>query len=142
MPVITSSLSFLYLSLMMPAVAVVAMEGAHNDMAAVLGAMFAAVIVVFDFQAKSELNRKITQFLPIFMASGFIGSVGPGITFHTFFPDIMERITWHGWAGIGFLYSLAGWVLVKYTMGFFASKLPDLIDNALPKWVSKKDSDK
>jgi drug/metabolite transporter (DMT)-like permease len=137
MPAITTSCSLIYILLMIPAAAVVAVDPARNDMVAVLGAMFAAAIVVFDFQAKAPSHRKLNQFVPVFIASAFVGSVGPGATIHTFFPEYGERLSWHGWAVLGFLFSLAGWVVVKYALQLFTKRLPDVIDNLLPKWASR-----
>jgi len=137
MPAITSSCGLIYILLMIPAASVVMVDPARNDMVSVLGAMFAAAIVVFDFQAKAPNHRKLMQFIPVFIASGFAGSVGPGVTIHTFFAEAAPRITWHGWAAMGFLYGLAGWVAVKYILQLFTKRLPDAIDNLLPKWASR-----
>lgn len=126
---------------MIPAATVVAVDPARNDMVAVLGAMLAAAIVVFDFQSKAPSNRKLNQFIPVFIASAFVGSVGPGFSVHTFFPDYSPRLSWHGWATLGFLFSLAGWVVVKYILQLFTRRLPAVIDGVLPRWASEKKKD-
>jgi hypothetical protein len=136
MPAITSSCSLIYILLMIPAASVVVIDPAKNDMVSVLGAMFAAAIVVFDFQSKAAAHRKLNQFLPVFIASAFVGSVGPGAAVHTFFPDYLSRLSWHGWAALGFLFSLAGWVVVKYLLQLLTKRVPRALDNALPKWLA------
>ena len=137
MPALSTSCNLIYFLLMIPATSVVVVDSSRNDMVSVLGAMFAAAIVVFDFQAKAPIRRKLSQFIPVFIASGFAGSVGPGVTIHTFFAESASRITWHGWAAMGFLYGLAGWVAVKYLLQLFTKRLPNAIDNLLPKWASR-----
>jgi hypothetical protein len=145
MPVTSTPLLFAFVMLMMPGAAVVTTMPSSADMVAVLGAMLASAIVVLNFQTKSPNNRRLTQFLPVLLASVGIGSAGPGFVFYTFYPDLAERLTWHGWAISGLGFGLFGWALVYWILNTVLKRVMRKFDGWLTQFLKlpgdKEDED-
>lgn len=139
-------ISFQFLGTMIPAVFVVLAQLATpggpgpQDAWSVLGAMVAAFIVVHRESKGGTLSLWRTPILSSFLASVFIGSVGPGLTINTLLPFFFDGfvtknaalITWHGWAAFGLVYGLSGWWLVKGWMAI-SRKIPDRMESEAEK---------
>lgn len=102
---------------------------ATEDIYAVIGAMLAAVVVLVDFSGSKGGRRSTMQFMTVFIASSFVGSIGPGATAHWFFEERAASLTWHTWAMSGFVFGLAGWVVTRSALWVFNRRLPGAIDD-------------
>lgn len=111
--------------------------GSH-DAWSVLGAMVASVIVM---HREARGSHGTVSFwkgptLSSFLASAFVGSVGPGLIINTilpfFFDGFMNKmgslITWHGWAGLGLAFGLSGSWIVKGWIAI-STKLPSKMED-------------
>ena len=114
-----------------------------QDAWSVLGAMVASFIVVHR-ESRGGVHRESrggvlslwkTPTLSSFIASVFVGSIGPGVTINTILPFFFDGfatknaalITWHGWATLGLVYGLSGWWIVKGWMSI-SRKIPDTME--------------
>lgn len=106
-----------------------------QDAWSVLGAMVASFIVVHRESRGVVLSLWKTSTLSSFIASVFVGSIGPGVTINTVLPFFFDGfittysqlITWHGWATLGLVYGLSGWWIVKGWMSI-SRKIPDTME--------------
>ena len=129
-----------------------------QDAWSVLGAMVASFIVVHRESRGGTLSLWKTPTLSSFIASVFVGSIGPGVIINTVLPFFFDGfvtkysalITWHGWAALGLIFGLSGWWIVKGWMSI-SRKIPDTMEAEAarrfgipkernPDWIDPKDS--
>jgi hypothetical protein len=123
-----------------PALLAVIGGPATEDIYAVIGAMLAAVVVLVDYS--SSYKRGTMKFISVFISSATIGSFGPGIAAHWLMADQTPSLTWHMWAGLGFVFGLAGWVLTRSLLWVFNRRLPGALDSFVAsKLPPQKDDD-
>lgn len=89
---------------------------APEDAWAVIGAMMAGTIVVIHAMRS---QKSMWDLAAVLVAAAFCGSVAPGLLIDIQFPHIAERMTWHTWAGAGFVFGLAGWSITRGLISFF-----------------------
>lgn len=141
MPIGTYTSIQLLLGTMIPGVLVVLAQLASpgnpgpQDAWSVLGAMVASFIVVHRESKGGAVSIWRTPVLSSFLASVFVGSIGPGVTINTVLPFFFDEfitkastlITWHGWSALGLIYGLSGWWMVKGWMSI-SKKIPDKME--------------
>lgn len=106
-----------------------------QDAWSVLGAMVASFIVVHRESRGGTISLWKTPTLSSFIASVFVGSIGPGVVINTILPFLFDGfvtkysalITWHGWASLGLVFGLSGWWIVKGLMSI-SRKIPDTME--------------
>lgn len=106
-----------------------------QDAWSVLGAMIASVIVMHKESRGGNVLLWRGPMLSSFLASVFIGSIGPGLVFNTVAPVFMDDfavrapriITWHGWAALGLVFGLCGWAIVRGVLAI-SSKIPNRME--------------
>lgn len=134
-----------------------------QDAWSVLGAMVASVIVMHrESRSGTPMSFWKGPSLSSFLASAFVGSIGPGLVINTVLPFCFDGfmtklgtlITWHGWAGLGLAFGLSGSWLVKGWIALstrFPSKMESEADRRWgivrrnhPDWIdtsNKKEDD-
>ncbi len=104
------------------------------DMVAAIGAMLATVIAVLEARKK---DRSLGNTVGVILGSAVTGSVTPGIVLWNFFPSIAERLTWHAWAGSGFIVGLCGWALVLAILGAIQRRKDILAEQIVDRYIPK-----
>ncbi len=110
-----ASLPVLATLLSIPVVAVVVKNPESADAWSVVGAIFAAVITLIDARKK---DKDLGLTVSAFMGSSITGALAPGIVYTWgvwrgwWTHELAERLTWHAWAGAGFVAGLHGWAFV------------------------------
>lgn len=112
-----------------------------QDAWSVLGAMVASVIVMHrEARGGAQVSFWKGPTLSSFLASAFVGSIGPGLIINTilpfFFDGFMTRmgalITWHGCAGLGLAFGLSGSWIVKGWIAL-STRLPNKMEREAEK---------
>jgi len=98
-----------------------------TDMVAVLGALLATVIAVVEARKK---DRTLGNTVCVVIGSSFTGGVVPGAVMIGFYPELAARLTWHGWAVLGFLCGLCGWSIVLAAIGILRSRQDKILKDA------------
>lgn len=89
-----------------------------EDAWSVIGAMLAGGIsVAHAMRAK----RSTLDLACVLVAAAFCGSILPGALINLKFPEVASSLTWHAWAGMGFIGGLAGWSFTRGLISFFES---------------------
>lgn len=111
-----------------------------QDAWSVLGAMIASVIVMHRETKAGVFSIWKSPTLKSFLASAFIGSVGPGVMINTVLPFFFDGfitkhaalITWHGWAALGLVFGLAGpWIIKGWQI--IVRGIPDRMEREAEK---------
>lgn len=119
------------LSLGASAVVAVGQSPMNPDIVAVLGAMLAAVLAVLEARKK---DRTLGHTVSVLIASAFVGSVLPGAIVWTWWPDRVAVMSWHVWAGMGFVVGLLGWAFVAAVMAL-KGRVPGAVNLAAGKFL-------
>lgn len=106
--------------------AVMAPPGAQ-DVASVMGAIFASTIAGISARTTFKTSGHVFSVL---IASAFVGSVLPGILVGYYTPKFWNELTWHAWAGMGFVCGLLGWT--------FTHAIMTTVSKAFEKWFERK----
>ena len=108
---------FLFASLGSALVAYLAATTPNADDAwSVMGSMLAGGISV----AHAMRSKKSMLDLACVLVAAFVcGSVIPGVIIYTQWPESVKDLSWHAWAGMGFVGGLAGWSFTRGLIAFF-----------------------
>lgn len=79
------------------------------DAWAAVGASVGAMIAVIEALKK---DRSWTHLASVLAASWFLGLIGPAVIVQFAAPEMKPQLSWHAWAGLGFLVALVGWAVV------------------------------
>lgn len=79
------------------------------DAWAAVGASVGSMIAVIEALKK---DRSWPHLASVLGASWFLGLIGPAVIVQFFAPEIKPQLSWHAWAGLGFLVALVGWAVV------------------------------
>lgn len=136
MPTCPASLTFVTLLVQAAGIAgivpVLSVTQPHaDDVYSVIGAMLASVIVLVDYNGTPGSRRGVAQLLAVFISCAFCGSIGPGVILYNWSGELAARLTWHGWAGAGFVFGLLGWVLTRSALWAFNNRIPGAVDQLL-----------
>ena len=77
-----------------------------TDAWAAVGASVGSMIVVVDSLKK---DRSIMHLACVLASSWFLGLILPAVVVQFWQPSLMQLLSWHAWAGMGFMVSLFGW---------------------------------
>jgi hypothetical protein len=108
-----------------------------DDVYSVIGAMLASVIVLVDYNGTPGTRRGIGHLIAVFIACAFCGSIGPGVILYNWFDEFALRLTWHGWAGAGFVFGLLGWVLTRSALWAFNTHVPGAVDDLIQRKLKR-----
>lgn len=87
-----------------------------DDAWSIIGAMLAGGISV----AHAMRSKRSTLDLAcVLVAAAVCGSVIPGVCIYTKWPEMVPLLSWHAWAGMGFVGGLAGWSFTRGLISFF-----------------------
>lgn len=87
-----------------------------DDAWSIIGAMLAGGISV----AHAMRSKRSTLDLAcVVVAAAVCGSVIPGLVIYTKWPELVPQLSWHAWAGMGFVGGLAGWSFTRGMIAFF-----------------------
>jgi hypothetical protein len=102
----------------------------RNDMWASVGAALAVVFVLHDTFRK---DRSPGHLFAVGLTTMFFGFVGPGVFVYYHFPEMGQRLTWHGWAALGLCFGLVG-----FPIGMAVHSLGPMIGKAIRKFFGSK----
>lgn len=83
--------------------------GGNLDLIALPGAMLGAVVALL--KATQE-KRAWTDKGIVVIGASVIGTTAPSVAVHVFWPDWLEKLTWHVFFLAGFILSIIGWMLI------------------------------
>jgi hypothetical protein len=83
--------------------------GGQTDLICIPGAMLGAVVALL--KATQE-KRLWTDKGILLIGSSVIGTTAPSAAIHLFWPQWLEKLTWHIYFLAGFIFSLIGWMLL------------------------------
>ncbi len=83
--------------------------GGQLDLICIPGAMLGAVVALL--KATQE-KRQWTDKGILLIGSSVVGTTGPSAIVHIFWPEWLERLTWHVFFLAGFVFSIVGWMLL------------------------------
>jgi hypothetical protein len=119
--------------ILFPAVVVAMLKGPETpDVYAVLGAVFATVIVTLDSKSKTR-----NQVISSIMGCGGMGSVLPGLIVNQGFPTYYDTLTWHAWAFLGFLFGGIGYSLIKMIWYVAVKRAGELVEEQIERFTGK-----
>jgi MFS family permease len=119
--------------LMFPALVVAMLKGPEApDVYAVLGAVFATVIVTLD--AKTKTRRET---ISLIMGCGGFGSIAPGLIIHWVIPHTYELLTWHSWAFLGLVFGGFGYSLVKLIWFVAGKRAGEIVEERINHYTGK-----
>lgn len=117
---IPESISVAYFVLSSVAAGVVAQLAATTpnaeDAWSVIGAMLAGGI---SMAHAVRAKRSMLDLGCVLVAAAVCGSILPGAIIYLQCPEVAPRLTWHAWAGMGFIGGLAGWSFTRGLIAFF-----------------------
>jgi hypothetical protein len=93
------------------------------DAWAAVGASVGAMIAVIENLKK---DRSWSHLASVLASSWFLGLIAPAVLVTFFKPEIKTELSWHAWAGMGFLVSLVGWAMTAAVLA---------VAPALGRWV-------
>lgn len=97
------------LTSIMPIVSTIVNSGwGTNDRYSITGALIAGAISAI--QSRTT-NKVWWHTISVFVASVFLGIIIPALIMFWKYADQWDNLTWHSWAGMGFVAGLGGWAL-------------------------------
>ena len=102
----------------------------RNDMWAAVGAGLAVIFVLHDTFRK---DRSPGHLFTVGIITMFIGFIGPGVFVYSHFPELLGKLTWHGWAALGLCFGLVG-----FPVGLCVHSLGPMIARAVRKFFGNK----
>lgn len=110
------------------ATVVASMQVEGRDTFCIVGAVLASVVVVLGMQGRTR--REIVSCL---LSSSFVGAILPGLVVHFLWPEQFSKLTWHAWAGLGFIGGGLGWGLTKAVFSMGNKKVKEIEQKFLDK---------
>lgn len=83
--------------------------GGQTDLICIPGAMLGAVVALM--KATQE-KRSWTDKGIILIGSSVVGTTVPSGAVHVFWPEWLDKLTWHIYGLAGFIFSIVGWMLI------------------------------
>lgn len=83
--------------------------GGQTDLICIPGAMLGAVVALL--KATQE-KRQWTDKGILVIGSSVMGTTAPSGLIHVFYPEWLEKLTWHIYLLAGFIFSIIGWMVV------------------------------
>jgi hypothetical protein len=130
MPVVeSSSIVFAYLILAAGGLVPLAVAGPGQESAfTIAGSMAACLFVILSLVGKRRGERIFVRAAMVMLSGMFCGNVLPGIIMPWKFPELVPLFTWHHYAGLGFLFAMAGQRFVSWLVGFIDTRFPAVLD--------------
>lgn len=83
--------------------------GGQADLVCIPGAMLGAVVALLK---ATQDKRQWTDKGIIVIGSSVVGTTLPSGSVHAFWPEWLEKVTWHFYFLAGFICSIIGWMLI------------------------------